>query len=166
MNYYEDYKNKFLSYPNLTSDEENELWKKVEDGDEGAKKKIIFSYSKNVISIVETNIESGLSAMELLNEGNIGLLKAVENYDITKEYNFSDYCNWWIRQSINRAIQDFKKLVRTPTNDYISPTLKIRKVKRNLSKKLNREPSIKEIAIESNISEEVVKKLLTYNHID
>lgn len=162
----EDYIKKVESYPNLTIEEEKILWKRIEKGEEEAKKQLTLAYSKSVIPIVEKYIEPDIDPMDLVNEGNIGLMKAVEQYDATKGFEFSTYVIWWIRQAITRKIADHSKLMRIPKNmDNPSPHFKVKKIKKHLENKLNREPSIKEIAIELNLSEEIVKKILSYSNV-
>lgn len=159
----ENYIKEATSHPDLTAEEEKIIWEKIIKGDKNAKKQLILSYYKTVIPIAEKYLKSGMEPMDLINEGNIGLLKAVEHYDPAKGYDFSEFSKWWIRQTIIRANEDYSKMIRIPKNiDTSSAVFKVKKAKKYLKNKLNREPNANEIAIELNLSEEIVRKTLHY----
>ena len=144
--------------PLLTPDEEKEIARRVKKGDEEAKKKLIESNLRLVISIAKRFFGARLTFSDLINEGNIGLEKAIEKFDPEREFKFSTYATRWIKQSITKAIADMAKNVKIPT--YILEDNKIyNKTYQDLFEKLNREPTDQEIANELTRSIEKIKKL-------
>ena len=137
--------------PLLSLEEEQELAKQISEGNEEAKNIFIESNLRLVVSVAKKYIGRGLSFLDLIQEGNIGLMTAVNKYDLSKGVKFSSYAVWWIRQSIQRAVEDKGRNIRIPS--YMSREIsKYKKAVSTLELKLNREPTINEIASEMNIS--------------
>ena len=137
--------------PLLSLEEEQELAKQISEGNEEAKNIFIESNLRLVVSVAKKYIGRGLSFLDLIQEGNIGLMTAVDKYDSSKRFKFSTYAVWWIRQSIQRAIEDKGRNIRIPS--YMSREIsKYKKAVSTLELKLNREPTVNEIASEMNIS--------------
>lgn len=134
----------------LSSDEEKEIAKQIKKGDPNAKEKMITSNLRLVISIARKYRNSRLSFLDLIQEGNIGLMKAVDKFDHTKGYRFSTYATWWIRQSITRSIANNERDIRLPLH-IIEILKKIKKASHTLFSKLGRDATIKEIAEETQI---------------
>ena len=139
------YLKEIRNIPLLTAKEEIQLSRKIKKGDEQARKKMIRSNLRLVISIAKRYIHLGIPFLDLIEEGNLGLMKAVERFDSRKGYRFSTYAGWWIKQGITRSIAEQGKLIRTPVymNELIS---KWKKTKERLSQKLKRIPQDEEIA--------------------
>ena len=144
--------------PLLSFDEELELAKKVIDGDEEAKQKLAESNLRLVVSIAKKYVGRGMLFLDLIQEGNMGLIKAVEKFDYTKGYKFSTYATWWIRQAITRAIADQARTIRIPVH-MVETINKLIRTSRHLLQQLGREPTPDEIAQEMEIPVEKVMEI-------
>ena len=143
----------------LTREEERELARRKDEGDELAKRKLIESNLRLVMAITRNYTRASVPLLDLIQEGNLGLIRAVEKFDYRLGYKLSTYATWWIRQAITRALADQGRTIRLPVHvaDQVRRLLRSR---RQLAQKLNREPSLAELAKETQQSEERVRELL------
>lgn len=146
--------------PLLTAEQEKEVARQIEKGDMAARNKMIESNLRLVVKIAKRYINRGLPFLDLIEEGNLGLIKAVERFNLAKECRFSTYATWWIRQAIDRALVNQSRTIRLPV--HVSDDInRMAKITRRLSQTLQREPHAHEIAEEMNVKLAYVRRLMT-----
>jgi RNA polymerase primary sigma factor len=145
--------------PLLTAAEERELARRKDEGDEWAKKKLIESNLRLVMSITRNYTKAGVPLLDLIQEGNLGLIRAVEKFDYKMGYKLSTYATWWIRQAVTRALADQGRTIRLPVH-VADQVRRLMRARRQLAQKLNREPTPEELAKESGFTPERVQELL------
>ncbi len=145
----------------LSADEEIKLANRIAEGDQSAKNELVEANLRLVVSLARHYQGCGLSYQDLIQEGNIGLIKAAEKFDVSKGFRFSTYASWWIKQALSRAIADQSRTIRIPVH-MTENINKFKKIERELLNQLNREPKIKEIADAMGISEKQAKEIQSY----
>ena len=154
-----EYLKEIGSIPLLTQEQEQDLAKRKSEGDAEAGKKLVEANLRLVVSFAKRYTGRGMSFLDLVQEGNIGLMKAVEKFDYTKGYRLSTYATWWVKQSVTRALADQSRTIRLPVH-MVEAVNRIRKAQRALAVKLGREPSNEEIGKEVGMSEKRVTELM------
>lgn len=149
--------------PLLTWDEEKAIGERIMAGDESAKNELVEHNLRLVISVARKYIgHAGMTFMDLVQEGNIGLMKAADKFDPSKGYKFSTYATWWIRQTVGRAVQEQSRTIRIPVH-MVETAAKMNKAIRKLTQELEREPQVEEIAAEMGVSADKIKFLFEAN---
>ena len=143
----------------LTHAEERELARRKDEGDEGAKSRLIECNLRLVMSITRHYTRAGVPLLDLIQEGNLGLIRAVEKFDYTLGYKLSTYATWWIRQSISRALAEQGRTIRLPVH-VADQVRRVTRARRTLGQKFNRDPSVEEIALEAGFTPQKVATLL------
>ena len=147
--------------PLLEAEKEHELAERMMNGDEGAKNMIVQANLRLVVSIAKKHVGKGMAFLDLIQEGNLGLMKAVDKFDYSKGFKFSTYATWWIRQAITRAIADQARTVRIPVH-MVETIHKVSRVSRNLLQEFGREPTPEEIAEAIGMTPEKVRDTMKY----
>lgn len=146
----------------LTADEEVELAQRIKDGDQVALDKLVRANLRFVVSVAKQYQNQGLSLQDLINEGNLGLVKAAQRFDETRGFKFISYAVWWIRQSILQAVAEQARIIRLPMNQ-VGALAKVKKAISILEQKLERRPTVKEIADAVGLDEDKVEQLMSLN---
>ena len=146
----------------LTAEEEVELARRIKSGDRVALEKLVRANLRFVVSVVKQYQNQGLSLQDLINEGNVGLIKAAQRFDETRGFKFISYAVWWIRQSILQAVAEQARIIRLPMNQ-VGALAKVKKASAMLEQKLQRRPTVKEIADSVDLAEDKVEQLLNLN---
>ena len=146
----------------LTADEEVELAQRIKDGDQTALDRLVRSNLRFVVSVAKQYQNQGLSLQDLINEGNLGLVKAAQRFDETRGFKFISYAVWWIRQSILQAVAEQARIIRLPMNQ-VGALAKVKKAISLLEQKLQRRPTVKEIADAVGLEEDKVEQLMSLN---
>ena len=145
--------------PLLTREEERELARRKDAGDEAAKRRLIECNLRLVMSITRTYTKAGVPLLDLIQEGNLGLIRAVEKFDYRMGYKLSTYATWWIRQAVTRALADQGRTIRLPVH-VAEQVRRLLRTRRQLAQKLSREPSIAELALSAGLTEDRITELL------
>lgn len=155
------YMREMRQFSMLSAEKEVELANRIAEGDQSAKNELVEANLRLVVSLARHYQGCGLSYQDLIQEGNIGLIKAAEKFDVSKGFRFSTYASWWIKQALSRAIADQSRTIRIPVH-MTENINKFKKTERELLSQLNREPKIKEIADAMGISEKQAKEIQSY----